>query len=325
MARILDPDPGDEIYDPACGSGGLLVKSFLRFREKYGEDTHLAPLRFYGQEINAATFAMARMNAFIYDMEAEIAIGDTMNRPAFTYPDGSLRRFHRVTANPMWNQNFPITTYEHDTYGRFGHGTPPASSADWGWVQHMFASLNDRGKMAMVIDTGAASRGSGNQGSNRERDIRKVFVERDFIEAVLLLPENLFYNTTAPGTIMVLNKVKRHPGEVLLINASNEFLKGRPKNYLGEENIQRIADAYLGWQEVDGLSKIIKTDGAARNDYNLSPSRYVASNHQEEVLPLDEAVVLLSEAEEERQAVDKELNEILGKLGLDIKTNEQPE
>jgi type I restriction enzyme M protein len=324
MARILDPDPGDEIYDPACGSGGLLVKSFLRFREKYGEDTHLAPLRFYGQEINAATFAMARMNAFIYDMEAEIAIGDTMNRPAFTNPDGSLRRFNKVTANPMWNQNFPITTYEQDTYGRFGHGIPPASSADWGWVQHMFASLNDRGKMAMVIDTGAAARGSGNQGSNRERGIRKVFVEHDFIEAVLLLPENLFYNMTGPGIIMVLNKVKHHPNEILLINASNEFLKGRPKNYLGEENIRLIADAYLNWQEVEGLSKIIHIDEAVRNDYNLSPSRYVASNNKEEVLPLNEAMVLLSEAEEERQAVDKELNEILGKLGLDIKIDEQP-
>ncbi len=325
MARILDPDPGDDIYDPACGSGGLLVKSFLRFREKYGEDTKLAPLRFYGQEINAATFAMARMNAFIYDMEAEIAIGDTMSRPAFTNPDGSLRRFNKVTANPMWNQNFALTTYEHDTYGRFGHGIPPASSADWGWVQHMFASLNGRGKMAMVIDTGAVSRGSGNQGSNRERDIRSAFMERDFIEAVLLLPENLFYNTTAPGIIMVLNKVKKHPSEVLLINASNEFLKGRPKNYLGEENIKKVGDAYLGWQEVEGLSKIIKIYEAVRNDYNLSPSRYVASNNKEEVLPLDEAVVLLSEAEEERQAMDKELNQILSKLGLDIKTNEQPE
>lgn len=325
MARILDPDPGDEIYDPACGSGGLLVKSFLRFREKHGEDTELAPLRFYGQEINAATFAMARMNTFIYDMEAEIAIGDTMNRPAFTNPDGSLRRFSRVTANPMWNQKFALTTYEHDTYGRFGHGIPPASSADWGWVQHMFNSLNDRGKMAMVIDTGAVSRGSGNQGSNRERDIRKAFVERDFIETVLLLPENLFYNTTAPGVIMVLNRAKRHPDEVLLINASREFLKGRPKNYLGEENIKRIAEVYLSWQQVDGLSKIIQVDEAIRNDYNLSPSRYVASNNKEEILPLDEAVVLLSQAEEERQAVDKELSEILSKLGLDIKTNEQPE
>ncbi len=322
MAYILDPDPGDEVYDPACGSGGLLVKSFLRFREKYGEDTNVAPLRFYGQEINPTTFAMARMNAFIYNMEAEIAISDTMNRPAFTNADGSLRRFNKVTANPMWNQNFAITTYEHDTYGRFSNGIPPASSANWGWVQHMFASLDDRGKMAMVIDTGAAGRGSGNQGSNRERDIRKVFIEHDWIEAVLLLPENLFYNTTAPGIIMVINKAKQHPSEILLINASKEFLKGRPKNYLSEENIKRVADVYLGWQEAEGLSKVIKLDEAIRNDYNVSPSRYVSGNHKEEVLPLDEAVVLLSEAEEERQAVDKELKEILIKLGLGTKPNE---
>ena len=322
MARILDPEPGDEIYDPACGSGGLLVKSFLRFREKYGETPDVKPLRFYGQEINPTTFAMARMNAFIYDMEAEIAIGDTMNRPAFTNPDGSLRRFDKVTANPMWNQNFAITTYEHDTYGRFTNGIPPASSADWGWAQHMFASLNERGKMAMVIDTGAVSRGSGNQGSNRERDIRKVFVEQDRVEAVLLLPENLVYNTTAPGIILVLNKAKRHPGEILLINGSSEFLKGRPKNYLSEDNIQKISGAYLNWQEAEGLSKIIKLDEAVRNDYNLSPSRYVSNNHKEEVLPLDEAVVLLAEAEEERQAVDKELKEILSKLGLGIKQDE---
>lgn len=316
MADILDPDPGDEIYDPTCGSAGLLVKSFLRFKEKYGDDTNVAPVRFFGQEINSTTFAMARMNAFIYDMDTDIAIGDTMNRPAFTCEDGSLRHFDKVTANPMWNQNFAVTTYEHDTYGRFTNGIPPASSADWGWAQHMFASLNDRGKMAMVIDTGAVSRGSGNQGSNRERDIRKVFVERDWVEAVLLMPENLFYNTTAPGIIMVLNKVKRHPGEILLINGSNEFLKGRPKNYLSDDNIKRIADVYLGWQEAESLSKIIKLDEAVRNDYNLSPSRYVSGNHKEEVLPLDEAAVLLAEAEEERQVVDKELKEILNKLGL---------
>jgi type I restriction enzyme M protein len=317
MARILDPQPGDEIYDPACGSGGLLVKCYLRFREKYGDSPQLAPPRFYGQDINAATFAMARMNAFIYDMDAEIALGDTMNRPAFLNPDGSLRRFHKVTANPMWNQkSFSLTTYENDTYGRFRFGIPPASSADWGWVQHMYASLNDGGKMAMVIDTGAASRGSGNQGSNRERDIRRAFVEQGLVEAVILLPENLFYNTTAPGIIMVINGAKPHNGQIMLINASKEFSKGRPKNYLADEHIARISDAYLNWHEVEGLSRIISVDEAIRNDYNLSPSRYVASNNKEEVLPLDEAMVLLAEAEEERQAVDKELKQILSKLGL---------
>ena len=110
---------------------------------------------------------MARMNAFIHDMEAEIALGDTMHRPAFTEGDGRLRQFDLVTANPMWNQKFPAATYENDAYERFKRGAPPSSTADWGWVQHMAASLNDGGRMAVVLDTGAVSRGSGNQGRTR--------------------------------------------------------------------------------------------------------------------------------------------------------------
>ncbi len=316
MAHILDPEPGDTIYDPTCGSGGLLVKTHLRFQEKYQDAPRVSPLKFFGQEINPTTFALARMDVFIYDMEAEIALGDTLNRPAFLNHDGSLARFIKVTANPMWNQKFGSAVYEHDTYARMLMGIPPSSSADWGWIQHMHASLNERGKMAVVLDTGAASRGSGNQGSNRERDIRKAFVERDLVEAVILLPENLFYNTSAPGIILVINKSKKNPAQILLINASKEFLKGRPKNYLTPDNIARIADAYLNWREVEGLSKIISNDDAARNDFNLSPSRYVASDSKEEVLPVEEALVLLAEAEEERAAVDVELDAVLRELGF---------
>jgi type I restriction enzyme M protein len=324
MAHLLDPEPGQTVYDPACGSGGLLIKAHLRLLEKAGVPKNgrrqlpptVAPLRLFGQEINPATFAMARMNAFIHDMEAEIALGDTMARPAFTHPDGSLRRFDRVTANPMWNQKFPVETYENDPFERFALGEPPSSSADWGWLQHMLASLNERGKMAVVLDTGAVSRGSGNQGSNRERDIRKAFVERDLIEAVILLPENLFYNTTAPGIILVVNRAKPRRGEILLINASQQFAKGRPKNYLTEEHIARIAALYHAWRAEAGLAAIITTEEAARNDYNLSPSRYVSVNGKEDVLPLEEAVVRLQEAEEERAEADRELSQILQKLGL---------
>ena len=317
MARILDPEPGEEIYDPACGSGGLLIKSHLRFREKHGADPSIAPLRFFGQEINPATFAMARMNAFVHDMEAEVRLGDTMNRPAFLNPDGSLRGFDKVTANPMWNQNFPLATYEHDQYGRFASGHPTASSADWGWVQHMHASLKDGGKLAVVLDTGAVSRGSGNTGSNRERDIRKRFAERDLVEAVILLPENLFYNTPAQGIIMVINKAKPCGGQIMLVNASRQFARGRPKNYLDEEHIDHIADAYLGWREVEGLSRIIATEETMRNDHNLSPSRYVTLDGGEDVLPLEEALAELAEAEEERREADAELRTVLSKLGVD--------
>jgi type I restriction enzyme M protein len=324
MARILEPEPGMTVYDPCCGSGGLLIKCHLRLLETHGEiqnghrrlPTHVAPLKLYGQEINPTTFAMARMNAFIHEMEAEIAVGDTMRIPAFTHNDGSLMQFNLVTANPMWNQKFSTEVYEHDPYSRFMFGIPPSSSADWGWIQHMYASLTERGRMAVVLDTGAVSRGSGNQGSNRERDIRKAFVEHDQVECVILLPENLFYNTTAPGIILVINKVKRHPGEILLINASKLFNKGRPKNYLAEEHVEHIASIYQNWTAEEGFSAIITNEEAARNDYNLSPSRYVAQNGKEEVLPLEEALVQLQEAEEERAAADRELEEVLKALGI---------
>ncbi|GIU81647.1 MAG: DNA methyltransferase [Pyrinomonadaceae bacterium] len=324
MARLLDPQPGMTVYDPTCGSGGLLIKCHLRLLETHGVEEHgrrklpsqYAPLRLYGQEINPSTFAMARMNAVIHDMEAEIHLGDTMRNPAFKDSAGRLTAFDLVVANPMWNQKFPTELYENDPFERFCYGAPPSSSADWGWLQHMLASLNKTGRMAVVLDTGAVSRGSGNQGSNRERDIRRAFVEAHLIEAVILLPENLFYNTTAPGIILVINRCKRHPGEILLINASKLFAKGRPKNYLTDDHITQIADLYHSWRAEPGLSHIITTEEAARNDYNLSPSRYVTLNGQEDVLPLEEAMVLLNEAEEERARADARLREVLATLGL---------
>ena len=255
MAYCVDPKEGEEIYDPCLGSGGLIIKSYLRFKEKYGDSTKIKPLSFFGQEYLHGTYAMAKMNAFIHRMEAKVALGDTMNKPAFLNKDGSLRKFDIVVANPMWNQNFSQSTYETDAFNRFSYGFPPSNTADWGWIQHMFASLRDKGRMAVVLDTGSVSRGSGNTGSNRERDIRRRFVENDLIEAVLLLPENLFYNTTAPGIILVINKEKKHKDEVLLINASTLFEKGRPKNFLPEENVKLIAEIYHNWKEEEGISK----------------------------------------------------------------------
>lgn len=330
MARLLDPQPGLTVYDPCCGSGGLLIKCHLRLLETHGArvNGHLqlppsaASLTLFGQEVTPTTFALARMNAFIHDMQAEIRVGDTMGSPAFSDPSGHLRCFDLVTANPMWNQKFATSRYENDPYDRFRLGAPPGASADWGWLQHMLASLNDRGRMAIVLDTGAVSRGSGNVGSNRERDIRKAFLEGtpsspgDLVEAVVLLPENLFYNTTAPGIVMVANRAKRHPGEILLVNASKLFAKGRPKNYLTADHVAQIADLYHGWRAEPGLSAIITTADAAKNDYNLSPSRYVAGADKDDVLPLEEAVILLQEAEEERAAADRELDAVLAMLGV---------
>jgi type I restriction enzyme M protein len=314
MAKLLDPEEGEEVYDPACGSGGLLIKAQLLLLEKKKDIKR--PLRLYGQEISPFTYAMAKMNAFIHDMDAQIMVGDTVRNPKFT-EGGKLKQFDKVTANPMWNQEFPQQVFENDPYNRFSFGIPPSNStSDWGWIQHMSASLNDNGKLVVVIDTGVVSRGSGNVGSNREKEIRKKFVNNDLVEAVILLTDNLFYNTTAPGNIMVINKNKQHKGEILLINASKEFAKGRPKNYLTDENIEKIANVYKNWQEIESLSKIITNEEAARNDYNLSPSRYVASGEKEEYQPIEEILVELEQVEEERKEIDEKLNKILQKIGF---------
>ena len=133
----------------------------------------------------------------------------------------------------------------------------------------------------------------------------------------MLLPENLFYNTSSPGIVMVINRSKAHPGEILLVNASKQFEKGRPKNHLADEHIERVANSYRSWSAVDAMATVIKTEECARNDYNLSPSRYVSTGGQEEVVPLEEAVVLLQEAEEERAEADKQLDAVLSKLGFE--------
>jgi len=325
MARLLDPQPGMEIYDPCCGSFSLLIKCALRLLETRGEERnghwqlppYVPPVRLYGQEVLPSTYSMAKMNAFIHQVEARIEVGDTMNRPRFLQGDGSLKRFDRVTANPMWNQDiFRQSTYENDTYGRFPYGFPPNSTADWGWIQHMLASLKPGGKMVVIIDTGAASRGSGNAGSDRERDIRKKVVEADLVQTVILLPANIFTNMSGPSVILVLNKSKSRPGETLLINASLEFVKGRPKNELSELNLDRISAAGLESTEEEGFAKRVTTMEIGINDYNLSPSRYVSNGRTEEILSPEDAVVLLREAEEERAEADENLHRVLQSLGL---------
>ena len=205
MAQLTNPEPYTTIYDPACGSGGLLIKPRLLFEQMHPEDTSQAP-QIYGQELTPTTYAMAKMNAFLHDfIGADIQIGDTFRNPRFVANNSSLKRFDYVLANPMWNQKeYNDAFYENDNWNRFIYGLAPSSSADWGWVQHILASLRENGRAAIVLDTGAVSRGSGSKNNDRERDIRKKFVAEDLIEGVILLPDNLFYNTSAPGIILLV-------------------------------------------------------------------------------------------------------------------------
>ena len=316
MAQIMDPQPGEDIYDPCCGSAGLLIKCRLVCdeRQRAAKKKNAAPNKLYGQENEPGTWAMANMNMIIHDMEGEIQIGDTFRKPKFR-EGNRLRTFDRVVANPMWNQTeFKEKDYDADELDRFPKGAGyPGSKADWGWMQHVLASLKPRGRAAVVLDTGAASRGSGNANSNKERDVRKWFVEQDVIDGVLYLPENLFYNTTAPGIVIFLDKAKPRvrQNKLFLLNASQEFTKGDPKNFLPDAAITRIADTFREWREVPNYSRIVPRDEIAKNDFNISPSRYVHTGEDAEYRPLAEIVEELDELEVEARETDAALKRIL--------------
>lgn len=318
MARVLNPEPGMEVHDICCGSAGLLIKCQLVLREKMTEKGQkYASLKLYGQEYTPATWAMANMNMVIHDMEGDIEIGDTMKAPKFR-TGNRLRQFDLCIANPMWNQKtFSDKDYENDELERFDGRIPPNSSADWGWMQHILASLRDNGRAAVVLDTGGASRGSGNAGSNKEKDIRKWFIEQDYIESVLYLPENLFYNTSSPGIVVFINKnkPKDRKGKIFLVNASAEFEKGDPKNFIPEDSQKKIADALLKWKEQDKFSKIVSTDEVLKNDFNISPSRFIHISDAEEFRPVGEIVAELYELDEEAELARKTLSDLLKKIG----------
>lgn len=321
MAYIMDAEPGMEVYDPACGSAGLLIKSELALKEKQEKigKKKFAPLKLYGQEYTTTSWAMAKMNMIIHDMDGDIELGDTINNPKFKDSTGrGIRKFDRAVANPMWNQpDFKEELYADDPYHRFPAGNP-GGKADWGWLQHIYSSLKDDGRAAVVLDTGAASRGSGNANTNKEKTVRQWFVDHDVIEGVIYLPENLFYNTSAPGIVIFLNKNKptKLKDKIFLVNASHEFVKGDPKNYVSEEQVQKIADTYNAKTEVENFSVLVSKADVAKNDFNISPSRYIHLGGVEEYQPMEEILAELAEIEAVAKEADTNLKKILGELGL---------
>ena len=215
----------------------------------------------------------------------------------------------------MWNQDWwKEADYDADEFDRFPKGAGyPGGKADWGWVQIILASLKPQGRAAVVLDTGAASRGSGNANTNKEKEVRRWFVEQDLIEGVIYLPENLFYNTTAPGIIVVLNKAKakERQGRLFFLNAMNEFTKGDPKNYLADDAVARIADTFNAWKEVEKYSRIVSREEIAKNDFNISPSRYIQTGAGEEYRPIAEIVEELEVLDEEASETNASLRKVL--------------
>lgn len=312
MGYLLKPRPGQECHDYACGSAGLLIKLQLVARDL--DPTSKVPLKLTGQELQAESYAVARMNAIIHDMDVELQRGDTMINPKFRTADGRVRSYDVVVANPMWNQGFAAETFTNDPYDRFrGAGGVTSGKGDWAWLQHTVSCMNDNGRAAVVLDTGAVTRGSGSKNEDKERNIRKWFVEHDLIEGVILLPENLFYNTSAAGIIVVLNKrkPKARQGKIVLVNASKRFLKGRPKNYLPDDVPEVVADLFNRGEAIDGEVAVITREQAEEADFNVSPSRWAGQADATEHRPIPELVAELERLDTEALKIGKALSKLL--------------
>ncbi len=314
LVNILDPKPGESVYDPCCGSGGMLILSYMHVAEKYGED-EARRLFLYGQERNPTIYAICQMNLILHDIKnANLECGDTLDHPRFK-DNGKLKQFDIVIANPPWNQD----GYDEDRLKkadfkeRFCFGYPPKNTADWAWIQHMLASAKDNGRVGVVIDNGCLFRGG------REKTIRRRIIEKDWVECAILLPEKLFYNTGAPGAIIIFNKNKppERRNKILFINASNEYIPHpsiRRLNSLSDENIRKIVDAYRKFADIPGFSRVVDTKEIKDNDYNLNVTLYVMPIEEEE--PIDIALEFseLRRLEIKRQEIERKLEKYISQI-----------
>jgi type I restriction enzyme M protein len=310
IVKILSPQPGESVYDPALGSSGMLIASYKYVKDEKGK-SDADKLFLFGQEANHKTLALSEMNLFIHDIRnAQIALGDTLLYPKFKEGEG-IKTSDVVIANPPWNQDgYAEETLKKGEFWRerFNkYGFPPNQSADWAWIEHMLSSANNKkGRVGVVIDNGCLFR------SGKEKAIRTGIVKDDLIEAVILLPEKLFYNTGAPGAIIILNKnkQKKRKGTILFINASKEFEQHpevRKLNRLGDEHIKKIVKAYREFTDVDGFSRIVEHEKIKENDYNLNVTLYVFPEEKTEEIDI-------AKEWEETHKIEKELKEIEKKI-----------
>lgn len=324
LVEALDPQPEESVYDPACGSGGMLIEAHYHLKQLKGE-TAANKLFLHGQEASYQILALCKMNTYIHDIHGvQLQLGDTLLYPKHK-EHSKLKTFHVVVANPPWNQD----GYEEGRMknaeflkDRFPFGLATKQSADWLWIQHMLACANEKnGRVGVVIDTGALFRGG------KEGAIRTQVVEADKLECIILLPEKLFYNTGAPGAIIIFRhtKPKERKGKILFINASNEFEQHpdvRKLNRLGERNIKRIVDAYNNFSESEGFSGIVPHEKIKQNDYNLNVTLYVSPKTDEEQIDIAKEWNGLKKTEAELKSVDGRIEGYLKELDI-FKENEK--
>jgi type I restriction enzyme M protein len=316
LVEVLDPKPKESVYDPACGSGGMLIIAHKHVEEKFGK-SEARKLFLFGEEANQTTYALSKMNMFIHDIrDVDVRHGDTLTYPKFKNGD-KLKQFDVVIANPPWNQDgYPEETLKKGEFWRtrFEYGFSPNQSADWAWIQHMLASANEtKGRVGIVIDNGCLFRGG------KERAIRSSVLEKDIIDCVILLPEKLFYNTGAPGAIIILNKnkPKERKGSVLFINASKEFEQHpevRKLHHLSDKNIKKIAEAYNHLKNIEGFSRAVPIDEIRRNDYNLNVTLYVFPEEEEEHIDIEKEWTELGNMEIEIEETNKRIGKFLEEI-----------
>jgi type I restriction enzyme M protein len=313
MINILDPKEGESIYDPACGTGGMLLEAVHHVRENHGDDRMLWG-KLFAQEKNLTTSAIARMNLFLHGAsDFQVVRSDTLRQPAFFSGD-NLATFDCVIANPPFSlEKWGEEVWVSDPYGRNFAGMPPAKSGDYAWVQHMMKSMAPAtGRMAVVLPHGALFR------MGKEGEIRKKILQMDLLEAVIGLGPNLFYGTSLAACILVFRqrKKKDRKKKVLILNASREFKTGRAQNELLPEHVERIYGWYRGYQDVEGIARVVTLDDIAANDNSLNISRYVEPRTTREVLTVEKAMQKLRQSTEAAIAAEDKLINVLIREGL---------
>ena len=314
MVEILDPQEGKSIYDPACGTGGMLLAAIDHVKHN-GGDPRTFFGKIYGQEKNLTTSSVARMNLVLHGIEDfQIAREDTLRNPAFTDGAGGLATFDCVIANPPFSlKEWGREIWENDPWGRAQYGLPPASYGDYAFVQYMIESMAQgaTSRMAVVLPQGALFRKSA------EGKIREALLKEDLIEAVIGLAPNLFYGTGLAGCVVILRQKKpaERKNKVIIIDASRFFRKGRAQNFLEPEHGEHIVQWYQDFEDVDDHAKVVTLDEIKDEGWTLNISRYVLPPIGEDIPPLHEAVSAFKEALGDARVAEDHLRTVLTKGG----------
>ncbi|MFT7157571.1 MAG: type I restriction enzyme M protein [Parvicella sp.] len=305
LGLILDPHEGETIYDPACGTGGMLLECVDHLKHNK-ED--FRTLKLFGQEKNLTSSSIARMNMFLHGIEDfSIVRGDTLRNPAFFEADG-LKTFDCVIANPPFSlKEWGAENWANDPYGRNIAGVPPTGNGDMAWVQHMIKSMNSKGRMTVVLPHGALFR------KGAEGKIRKELLEQDMLEAVVGLGPNIFYGTQLAACVMVFKKHKDadKKNKVLFIDASDQVRVGRAQNYLEPNNVNQIFDWVNAYQDVENYVKIASKDDLLENDYNLNIPLYVEKIIEDNLPSVEEALSDLKTTWDESLKAEEKFKTIL--------------